>query len=75
MPRYLATLTATIEIEATNANAAKDALRQDRLCSIKVIGASSASFSSPSGRKHNPLDWRWKVKIKDQTLSHFRLDK
>ena len=46
MPRYLATITAKIEIEATNAKAAKDAFGQDRLCSIKVIGASSASLAA-----------------------------
>jgi hypothetical protein len=70
VPKYLATLTATIEIEATNAAAAKDALRQDRLLSLKVIGASSAIRSSRS-RPHD-LDWKWSVNIKDQKFTNLR---
>lgn len=59
--KYEVELTATITIEATNAAAAKEALRARRVGGIKVIGECSASASPPSGA--SPLAWRWRTKI------------
>lgn len=70
MPKYFATLTVTIEIEATNACAAKKAFDQDRIGAIRVIGAQNASTRSPSGRE--PFDWNWNVRITGQKISNLR---
>lgn len=74
MPRYKTTLSAEIEIEATNVMAAREALRGQIAGSpiIKAIGSHSRSHSSPSGKKHGGMDWDVRVQIKGQRFSPLR---